>query len=46
MVFGLVKIGSEVWSAVSDAQIDEGVDVTVQKIDGVKVVVVPSKVLV
>lgn len=43
---GQVKVGSEVWSAVSDAQIDEGVDVTVQKIDGVKVVVVPSEVLV
>lgn len=45
-MFGQVKVGSEVWSAISDTQIDEGIDVTVQKIDGVKVVVVPSKVLV
>ena len=44
---GQVKIGSEVWSAVSTCgAISKGTEVTVEEIDGVKVVVYPSHVLV
>ena len=45
---GIVKIGGETWSAVSATgeSIPKGTEVTVEKIDGVKVVVVPMHVLV
>ena len=45
---GIVKIGGETWSAISSngESIPKGTEVTVEKIDGVKVVVVPMHVLV
>lgn len=38
---GLVKVGSEVWTAISDTDIPlkKGTEVEVEKIEGVKVIV-------
>lgn len=44
---GQVKIGSEVWSAVSTSgAISKGTEIKVEKIDGVKLVVCPNHILV
>lgn len=45
---GIVKIGGETWSAISSngESIPKGTEVTVEKIDGVKVIVTPLHVLV
>ena len=43
---GQVKLGSDIWTAVSatDELIEKGTEVIVEKIDGVKVIVRPTKV--
>lgn len=45
---GQVKVSGEVWTAISDndTKIEQGTEVEVLKIDGVKLVVSPSKVIV
>lgn len=44
--FGQVKVGEEVWTAISEDsnKIEEGTEIEVVKIDGVKLVVKPVKV--
>ena len=45
--FGQVKVGEELWTAVSEdsTPLSEGTEIEVVKIDGVKLVVKPAKVL-
>ena len=45
--YGQVKVGEEVWTSVSEdsTPLSEGTEIEVVKIDGVKLVVKPAKVL-
>lgn len=43
---GQVKVSGEIWTATSDEQVEKGTEVEILKIDGVKLVVAPCKVLV
>ncbi len=44
--FGQVKVGEEIWTAISEDsnKIEEGTEIEVVKIDGVKLIVKPAKV--
>ena len=44
--FGQVKVGEEIWTAISENsnKIEEGTEIEVVKIDGVKLIVKPTKV--
>ena len=44
--FGQVKVGEETWTAISEdsSKIEEGTEIEVVKIDGVKLIVKPAKV--